>query len=320
MRYITNEDLNRFLPYQLLVDALEDGFKSKINVPIRHHHPIKTGGLQNATLLLMPAWQTGNYLGVKLVTVYPENKKIQKPTIQGIYLLYDATNGTPIAQMDAKTLTNIRTAAASVLAAKHLAASNCKSLLLLGTGALLPYFISAYTSLFELEQIWVWGRNHQKAVEIVSNLKIQKHLPIQAVKNKDNFIPKADLISTITLSEMPIIEGHLLREGQHLDLVGSYKPNMREADDECIKRAQIFVDSKSSAIKETGDLCIPIQKGILKEAAIQGDFFDLNKSGIFERKNKKDITLFKSVGNALEDLIAAGLAYEALLKDKTHRK
>lgn len=313
MQFISEAQLKTALPYHRLIQALEAGFQSEINVPIRHHHHLaQAEDREAATLLLMPAWQKNAYLGLKLLTVFPENSQLNIPTINGLYLLYSASNGQLLAQMDAKVLTNIRTAASSALASKFLSRTDASHLLILGAGSLLPYLIAAHCSVREIKTVWVWGRDFQKTSERLRSIETFPNIEIIPIQDKEAYISKADIISSATLSTKPLIAGKKLQAGQHLDLIGSYKPHMREADDDCILKSSIFVDAKASAMQETGDLYLPLQKGIISEKDIKADLFDLHQKGLFQRKTQTEITLFKSVGNALEDLVAARLAYEQL--------
>lgn len=308
--YFSKEDLEQLLDYKSLIEALRAGFQEKYTVPMRHHHNYDNPKENvESTLLLMPAWQAGQYLGIKLVTVSPNNSKYNLPSIHGIYTLFDAHKGMPIAQMDAKTLTSRRTAAASALASDYLSRKDSKTLLIVGTGALAPCLIEAHSAIRPIEAIYVWGRNFAKAKKVADDLK-HLDLNIEALENLEAGFAKADIISCATLSAKPLVFGKWLRAGQHLDLVGSFKPDMREADDEAIIKSTVFVDVMEGATKETGDIVIPLENGTLSRKEIFGDLFDLCRNRCREREMDKEITLFKSVGHALEDLAAAKLVME----------
>lgn len=307
---INHNQLIQLLQFPELINALDEAFQSSYTVPMRHHHdfPNPKAGI-DSTLLLMPAWEDGNKLGVKIVTVSPNNGQYKLPAIQGIYMLFDVLTGTPLAQLEAKTLTTRRTAATSALASRFLSRPESSSLLMVGTGALAPNLIKAHAAVRPIQKVYIWGRNEEKAKALAKQLDQQafETIPIKTISEG---IAKADIISCATLSESPLIEGTHLRPGQHLDLVGSYKPNMREADNETIKRCSVFVDVLAYATKETGDIVIPLQEGILKKEEIKGDLFGLCRKETNGRANAEEITFFKSVGHALEDLAAAKLAYQ----------
>ena len=308
----SSEALLKNLDYASLLVALEEAFQSDYQVPSRHHHDFSHPGEQiDSTLLLMPAWEEGQFLGVKIVTVSPHNTNVNLPSIHGVYLLFNAQTGIPVAQMEAKTLTSLRTAAASALASRFLSNPDSKRLLMVGTGALAPHLIRAHASVRPIEEVFVWGRNFDKAKSIVDEVS-PNTFAIQAIDKIESVINTVDIISCATLSKIPLINGALLRPGQHLDLVGSYKPDMREADDLAVKRCSVFVDTIEGATKESGDIFIPLQNGILCKQEIKGDLFDLCRQKISGRVTAQEITLFKSVGHALEDLAAAKLAFQRL--------
>lgn len=325
MLNISKEQLEKNLDYPILIEALRNAFQEKYIVPTRHHHnyqnlPDGQAGPKEgteSTLLLMPAWQAGKYLGVKMVTVSPKNGQYNLPSIHGIYTLFDAHKGMPLAQINATTLTAQRTAATSALASSFLSKKNSKTLLMVGTGALAPELILAHAAVRPIETVYVWGRNLEKA-KVVSSF-ITQHLQIQEetnfeifpIKNIEEGIEKADIISCATLSPAPLVFGKKLRAGQHLDLVGAYRPDMREADDEAILRSSVFVDTYDG-MHESGDISIPMENGILKKENIHADLFELCRGEKTGRKNDNEITFFKSVGHALEDLAAAKLIYEKL--------
>ena len=306
--YFDKEYLEGKLDFKSLIECLRQAFQEDFTIPTRHHHNFENPmeGIES-TLLLMPAWKVGEHLGVKTVIVSPNNGKYNLPSIHGIYTLFNAQNGLPIAQMDAKVLTTLRTAAASALASDFLSRKDSETLLMVGTGALAPKLIQAHSTIRPIKKVLIWGRNFEKAKRLLEDLSFL-NIEIQAIENLEENIPNADIISCATLSKNPLIFGKYLKAGQHIDLVGSYKPDMREADDEVIQKSEIFVDVMEGPIKETGDIVIPIQKGILKSEKIYGDLFNLCRSQVSGRKNENEITVFKSVGHALEDLAAARLA------------
>lgn len=294
-----------------LVYGLQMGFSNNdMLAPERHHHdfPNRQSGV-DTTMLLMPAWQDGVDAGVKVVTLSPNNFKLNLPSIQGTYIYLDALSGVVKAILDAKSLTNKRTAAASALASSFLSNPSSKTLLMIGTGALSPELIRAHSAVRPIEQVLIWGRNSSKA-EQVKEILSKESFAIEVVEDLESAIPRADIISTATLSETPLIHGAYLKAGQHIDLVGSFKPYMREADDEVLRQAKVFADVKSMAMQESGDLKIPLEQGVISMDHILGDLFDLCQTKDFFERKPSDITLFKSVGYALEDLIAARYYYK----------
>lgn len=313
MFLVSEADVQSILSYPALIEALRAAFQEDYVVPMRHHHDFDNPtASKDSTLLLMPAWQAGQFLGVKVVTVSPDNYHHQLPAIHGTYLLFNAATGQPILQTDARRLTSKRTAAASALAASYLAKPDSKTLLMVGTGALSSQLIEAHAQVCPLEKVFIWGRNPEKAQAIIGLLTHAGQLKFEVVTDLARIAPTVDIISVATLSPQPLILGEWLRPGQHVDLVGSYKPDMREADDGVIQKAKIYVDTLEGAPKESGDLAIPLKTGLIQLADIQGDLFDLCRSNIQGRQSDEEVTLFKSVGHALEDLAAAKLLYQHL--------
>lgn len=307
---ISSEFIEEHTNFLELTRALQEGFATnKILVPKRHHHDFPNPVTQkDTTLLLMPAWNPGNEAGVKVVTVNPGNDKFDLPSIQGTYLYLDAKTGVLKAIMEAKNLTAKRTAAASALASSFLSRENSETMLMIGTGALSTNLIRAHAAVRPIKKVFVWGRSQEKADEVCQQLS-QEHFEVCIVPRIADCIGDVDLVSCATLSESPLILGRDLVPGQHVDLVGAYKPNMRESDDETIRKASVFLDTRESGLKESGDIAIPLKNGLLKETDIKADLFDLCSEAIPGRTSEDEITLFKSVGHALEDLIAASYYY-----------
>lgn len=305
MRIITEKEVANLIDYPSLIEELRVAFTSNIKVPDRIHKDIENPkeGI-DSTLLLMPAWEPSEELGIKILTVSPSNSKYNLPGINAVYLLFDAHRGGIKSVIESKKLTSMRTAASSALASSYLSREDSKTMLMIGTGALSEELIRAHSTVRKLEKIYVWGRNKDNALKIVNNLKDEFN--IEAVDTITEVIKLADIVSCATLSINPLIFGKDIVAGQHIDLVGSFKPNMREVDNELISKVDIFIDSPL-AKKETGDLKIPLEEGIITDDSIQDDLFGLTKKNKLARISYNQITLFKSVGHALEDFATARL-------------
>ena len=306
MTYAVPDQINQALSFPSLIEALRLAFGSGEAVtPLRHHHDFKNPPEdKDSTLLLMPSWIPGKDLGVKVVTVSPNNAKYQLPAIHGVYLLFDGHTGDCRLVLDAKTLTTWRTAATSALASSFLSREDSRTLLMVGTGALGPQLIRAHATVRPIRKVLVWGRSKDKADALTNSLK-GPGIEVVAETNLASAIEEADIISCATLSESPVIHGKYLRSGQHLDMVGAYRPHMREADDEAIRRSSIFVDHYQGALHETGDLAIPLKEGTIRREDIRAELSELCGGRKQGRNNSGEITFFKSVGHALEDLVAA---------------
>jgi len=311
MHFITSEQINQSLKFGPLVDALKVAFGGDIETPLRNHYGIPNPASSlETTLLMMPSWQAGSDIGIKLITVTPESHKFDLPSIQGIYVLFDAIKGCVKATMDAPALTAKRTAAASALASSFMSRPDSSRLLMVGTGTLSSQLIQAHASLRPIRQVEVWGRNPEKAQAVVDQLNLDG-IEISVADSLEEAVKKSDIVSVATMSQEPLIQGTWLQAGQHLDLVGSFRPDMREADDDCIRRSRIVVDNFTGACKETGDIATPLADGILQRDEIFADLFQLCRHEKTFQRQDDDITLFKSVGHALEDLAAAQLVFNA---------
>lgn len=198
-------DLVKWLEFPALMECLKDAFSDPtIYAPQRHHHTF--GDENENNLLLMPAWSGKAFLGVKVITACPRNPEKLKPTIQGSYLLFDAAEGTPLLMCDAKLLTVLRTAATSALAADYLSRKDSKSLLMIGTGSLAPHLVRAHCSVRPIKKVWIWGRNFLKAEQVVDSL-YDLDIRVQAIESLEDVMPKADIISTATMSPKPLVHG-----------------------------------------------------------------------------------------------------------------
>ena len=307
MLTISAKTIDQALQFPLLIDALEQAFADDLTVPPRLHYDMENPkSSRETTLLMMPAWQAGEVAGIKIVTVAPENSQKDLPSIQGTYLLLDVDTGSMIAMMDAPAITAKRTAAASALGSRFLSRENSENLLVIGTGTLSSQLIAAHASVRPIKKVKVWGRTIEKA-QAVCDLVSHLNIDCQPVTDIESNIADADIISCATLSQDPLVFGQWLKPGQHLDMVGAYRPDMREMDDECMTRGRIFVDNTSSAVRETGDIAIPLANKVITLDDIEADLFALSRKQTVITRDADDITVFKSVGHALEDLAAAKL-------------
>ena len=298
------------LPFDQLVPALRLAFASGATVPPRHHHDIPRSEGTQAVLLLMPAWQEGGCLGVKVATIYSGNGKRGLPSVYSTYLLCDAATGRPLALIDGAQITDRRTAAVSAVAASFLARADARSLLIVGAGRIAALAADSFTAVRPIDRVSVWARALDKAESLAAHLRASGHDAVAAASLRDA-AGEADIISCATMSTEPLICGEWLRPGTHIDLVGSFTPAMREADETCVRRSRVYVDSPE-AIVESGDLAGPIANGALDRQAIVGSLADLAAGRVAGRQSADEVTLFKAVGTALSDIAAAALVYRAV--------
>jgi ornithine cyclodeaminase len=301
------------LSFEALIDALDQAFRADIVAPDKIAYMIPQPSGDEAKMLLMPAWTSSGerFLGCKLVNVFPDNARLGKPSVYGSYVLMSGDTGEPLALIDGTALTVWRTAAVSALAARYLARDDASHLVMVGAGALAPHLVRAHSAVRPIERVTLWNRTRSRAVGTAFALTAAGFATAIA-DDLEAAVREADIVSCATLSSAPLVRGAWLKKGAHLDLVGAFTPKMREADDAAVRRARVYVDSRSTAAKSSGDIAIPLKKKVLTLKAIQGDLFELCRGKKKGRKRKDEITLFKSTGLAIEDLAAAMLVWRGL--------
>lgn len=313
LRFVDAETVARTLPFAELVEALHKAFAATdLAAPPRMHYGLDGLAPGNPVLLSMPAWSRRLGLGTKLVTVYPGNHKLGLPSIHGVYVLMDAATGRPEAVLDAGELTARRTAAASALASRFLSRPDSRTLLMVGTGRLAHVLPLAHAAVRPLTRVLVWGRVLAKAHETAQFLQSQG-LAAEPVTSLERACADADIISCATLSGDALLHGDWLQPGTHVDLVGAFTPTMRETDDRVLARADaVWCDTAQGAMTEGGDLVQALASGALDTTKIRGELADLCRAVQAPPRTMQDITVFKSVGAALEDLAAARLCLDRL--------
>jgi len=297
------------LAFDRLVPALQSLFGQGCEVPARHVHEIPVPGGAPFTSLIMPAWIPGRYYGVKTINIAPGNAARGLPGLHASYLLFDGSTGAPMALVDGDTLTARRTAAASALAARWLARDDARHLLVVGAGRIAALLPHAYRAVRAIDRVSVWARAPEKAQALARCWQAQG-LHAEAVADLPAACGEADIVSCATLATAPVVHGAWLRAGTHLDLIGSFTPAMREADDACFIDAALYVDTEE-ALKKSGDLLGPLQRGVLRAGDLRGTLESLARATTAGRSSRAERTVFKSVGNALEDLAAAILVHES---------
>lgn len=319
IRFYAADAVHAALPWPRLIDALAAAFARGAQVPLRHAHRLS----DSDTLLLMPAWRDpaagaaatdrspdAGALGIKLVTVMPGAAARGAATVAAVYLLLDRATGEPRAVIDGEALTLRRTAAASVLAARYLACRDAEHLLVVGTGRLAPMLARAYCADRRITRLSVWGRHATRAQTVAQELR-DEGLPARAAEDLEAAAREAQIISCATTSTGPLVHGSWLADGTHLDLVGGFTRTMREADDAAVARARIAVDTFAGALAEAGDLTQPLERGVISRDQVVAELAQLVRGEVTGRTDARQITLFKSVGTALEDLAAAEIVAQS---------
>ncbi|HEX3972124.1 MAG TPA: ornithine cyclodeaminase family protein [Stellaceae bacterium] len=298
------------LEFPPLVEALRQAFrKTDFETPAADLHTLAVPGEASGSLIVLPAWLPGKSFGVRLTTNFPGNATRGKPVRSGGYLLGDGKTGEILAMFDGPALTLRRTAAASALAATYLARAESERMLMIGTGALAPHLIAAHASVRPIHSVLVWGRDPGKAARLAQRMT-RRNLKVEAATDLEKAAQGADIICCATAAREPILKGAWLPEGVHVDLVGGRTPHMREADDEVMMRSRIFVDVREACEQQAGDIVQPMESGVITSFDITGDLFELTRGDRAGRRFHNQITLFKSVGHALEDLTGAQVALD----------
>ena len=259
---------------------------------------------------LRAAWQKNNYLGSKIITIFPQNRSPDgPPSIQALYTLFDGVSGTPLCCIDGTALTALKTATDSALAADLLAPKNIKTMLMIGAGGMASHLIEAHHAIRpSLENIMIWNRTPSRCKTVIDILK-DKGINVKQIDDLDSALGQADLISSATTTASPLVKGKLLKPGCHIDLVGSFTEDLREADNDAIRRSSVFVDSRQMTIDIVGEIILPIKQGAMTVDDIKADFYDAVENNSFTRTDSNEITLFKNGGGGHLDLMMAHILY-----------
>ena len=308
MQFLGAEATRERLPFAALVAALRAMFEEGCELPPRQVLELAPAAGDGVTSLVMPAWQRGGCLGVKVVNVAPGNAARGLPGLHSTYVLYDATTGVPLAWLDGDEITARRTAATSALAASWLARADSRSLAIVGAGRVARLLAEAHRVCRPIERVAVWARSPARAQALADEL-VAEGVDARAAASVEAAVADADIVSCATLAREPIVQGKWLPAGSHLDLIGSFAPTMREADDDCFAGATVVVDSDDAPTK-SGDLIGPIARGVVDAGAI-ATLAELARGRRRGRSADVERTVFKSVGSALEDLAAAMLVHRS---------
>jgi ornithine cyclodeaminase/alanine dehydrogenase-like protein (mu-crystallin family) len=307
-RFISAADLKRVLSFPALIAAFEEAH-SRPKMEVQN----SLLGNQSEQYFVRHAVDRGRYMASKLITSFPGNlSEGCFPAVQALCVLFDGRTGQPLCILDGTELTYWRTAADSALGAKILASDNAETLLIVGAGAMAAHLIRAHRSVRPtLQRILIWNRTRARATSLAAQL-LDEGIKAESTDDLTAATKTADIISTCTRSNESLIHGIDLREGTHLDLVGGYTPNTREADDEAARRSRVFVDCRESAFDGVGDISQPIANGAIRASDVLGDLYDLLAGRAVGRRAPRDITLFKNAGGGHLDLMTAALAMQLL--------
>lgn len=308
MRFVDGAEIRRVLTFPILIAALETAHRRpKIEVQDGHL------GTEKEQYFVRHAVDHGRFMASKLITSFPANLlKGELPAVQAVCVIFDGTNGRPLAVIDGTEITYWRTAADSALGAKFLAPPAPETMLVIGAGEMSRWLVRAHRTVKpSLKRILIWNRTMDRAVQVAA-LLTKEGIETEATSDLDGAIKKADLITTCTRSHEPLVRGANLQPGVHLDLVGGYNPQTREADDEAARRSLVFVDRRESAFDGVGDILQPIANGVIKDSDVLGDLYDLATGTIEGRRSPTDITFFKNAGGGHLDLMTSEIVFRLL--------
>ncbi|MBC7483535.1 MAG: ornithine cyclodeaminase family protein [Rhizobacter sp.] len=309
MRVFDAASTRAALPFERLIPALRALFAAGCTMPPRHVHEITAPEGGHLSSLIMPAWIAGRYYGIKVINIAPGNAALGLPGLHASYLLFDAVTGVPLALIDGDEITSRRTAAASALAASWLARPDARHLLVVGAGRIARLLPEASRAVRAIRQVTVWARNSDHA-EALADAWRSCGIAAVAARDLEAAVNAADIVSCATLATEPVVHGGWLRAGSHLDLIGSFTPEMRETDDACFAGAALYVDDEE-ALRKSGDLLGPMSRDVFSAADLRGTLTTLARGEASGRRTADERTVFKSVGVALEDLAAAILVCES---------
>lgn len=310
MKIITADQVHAALSYPALIDALAEAYAGDFKMPPRQVFLLDDDDANHDAFAVLPSWGE-EFIGVKAFTYFPTAQPPYKSLYSQI-LLFDRQHGEPLALVDGTTVTFWRTAGISGLATRLLSREDSESMLLLGTGNLAPYLIRANASVRPLKRVMVWGRNPERA-EAICQAAREEHpgIEFRVASDRRTACGEADIIVAATGSHEPLVLGEWVQPGTHTDFIGNHHATKRECDTALVTKARVYVDSHVNAMKEAGEILVPISEGAFAKEEIVSDLVGMCKGGAPLRQGADEITLFKSIGMALSDLVGAGLAYRA---------
>jgi len=318
MIQLNEVEVHARLPYPELVDALAREHLQDVDDRCHLLRSEKREGGATNQFLLLPAWRYREIICTKLVTVFPDNLHGDRglPSVHALVLVFDGDTGVPRACLDGTALTLRKTAADSALGARFLALEAPATLCMIGAGALSEHLIRAHLAVRPaISRVRIWNRTHARAERVAGALDLDG-VSVAATESLEDAVREADVVSAATMSDRPLIHGDWLKPGCHVDLVGSYTPDTREADDETIRRSRVYVDSRWSAVEECGDITEPVAAGVLSVEAIQGDLFQLCRGERAGRRSDDEITVFKNGGGGHLDLMVAKHLLQTVARER----
>ena len=313
MKVISAEEVHSALSYPELVDSLQEAYGAKYSMPPRQVFLLDEN-TNNDAFAVLPSWND-QFIGVKAFTYFPEAEVPYKSLYSKI-LLFNRDHGEPLALVDGTTVTFWRTAGISGLATRLLSREDSETMLLLGTGNLAPYIIRANLSVRPLKRVMVWGRNLAKAEAVVETMQKEfSNVEFSAIEDRRTACSEADIVVAATGSHEPIVLGEWIKPGTHTDFIGNHHADKRECDTDLITKARVYADSRVNAFNEAGEILVPIKEGVFAKEGVIAELSEMCRGDAVLRENEEEVTLFKSIGMAMSDLVGAGLAYNEVIKN-----
>jgi len=315
---VSGHDVRRALPMSDCIEAVDRAMRAfssgAADVPLRTIMTLPGG---KNFFGVMPGYvDDPRGLGAKILTVYPDNPRRGLSSHVGLVVLFDSETGMPLSVMDASEITAIRTAAASAVATRALARPDAAHLAILGTGEQAITHLQAMAQVRALRTVRIWGRSPEKAASLAEREGPRLSLRIEVCKTAREAVEQADIVCTVTAAAEPVLRGEWLAKGVHVNLVGASRLVTREADDEVVRRSRFFVDSRASARAEAGELRHAIDCGLVTENHVLGEIGDVLNGVASGRTGHDDVTVYKSLGIAVQDLAAAYVIYERARRDE----
>ena len=311
MKILTAEDVHAALSYPAMVDALQEAYSGSFNMPPRQVFLLDDQPENHDAFAVLPSWND-ELVAVKSFTYFPDNPKPKYASLYSKIMLYDRKHGQPLALVDGTSVTFWRTAGISGLASRLLSREDSKTLLLLGTGNLAPYIIRAQLSVRPIDRVMVWGRTLANAQAVVEQLaKENDAVRFEVADDLQAACGEADIIVSATGSHEPLVLGDWVRPGTHTDFIGNHHATKRECDTALVAKSKVYADSYVNCFKEAGEVLVPIDEGAISKDHVVGELMQMCSGAVALRESEDEITLFKSIGLALSDLVGAGCAYHA---------
>ena len=307
MKIIGAEQVHQHLNFDELIPLLKHSFSRPFSMPQRQVHSLAPEQSDNHdAFALLPSWNE-DVIGNKMFTYFPENSaKHDLPGLFSKIMLFKRQTGEPLALVDGTSVTYWRTAAISALASQLLSRENSQHLMLFGTGNLAKFLVEAHLTVRDIKNVTLWGRNSAKVNDLISEFTaLYPAVTFKASVDVNVEVANADIICCATGAKTPLFDGNLVSAGCHIDCLGNHMKDARECDTTTVTRARVFVDSLTNTLNEAGELLMPIAEGVFNKGDIVGELADMCKTPSLLRQSNDEITLFKSVGTAISDLVAA---------------